>query len=93
MDLYLVSLKKLLEAALMPAKKITIQKRAAHTSGRMAPLKLRKPIKTTLKTYSKIPARAVFWRNSSLNSLRKSSMMCELFKPGTKIGKKGLFTA
>lgn len=76
----LLSVKKLLDAALMAAKNSTIQNKAPQTSGLMPYLKLRKLIKTMLNTYSKIPAKDVFWRNSKRNSFRNKAMTFEVFK-------------
>ena len=80
----LLSVKKLLDAALMPAKNNTNQNKAPQTSGFMPFLKLRKLIKTILSTYSNILAKAVFCLNSKRNSFRNKAMMFDVFKSGYK---------
>jgi hypothetical protein len=76
----LLSVKKLLDAALIAAKNKTIQNKAHQTSGFMPFLKLKKLINTMLSTYNKILAKDVFCLNSKRNSFLSKAIMLVVFK-------------
>ena len=84
----LLSVKKLLEAALIAAKNKTIQNKAHQISGLMPLLKLKKLINTILSTYNKILAKDVFCLNSKRNSFFNKAMMLAVFKSVAKIAKR-----
>lgn len=84
----LLSVKKLLEAALIAAKNKTIQKSAHQTLGFIPLLKLKKLINTILSTYNKILAKDVFCLNSKRNSFFNKAMMLSVFKYVVKLAKR-----